>query len=164
MIDDATTAVLSDDRLYRYFLCRDVGGEKIAGTCLFIMLNPSTADEQTNDATIRKCIGFARLWGFTRLEVVNLYAYRATNPRRLFEVYAPIGDDNDQQILDAANRAKRIVCAWGNHGAVRGREIRGRLEDAHIPISVLGLTKRGEPKHPLYVPYSVKPTRWEYRP
>lgn len=168
MTGNASTAVLSDDRAYRYFLsretCPDQGVEPIGGSCLFIMLNPSTADETVNDATIRKCIGFTRLWGFNRLEVVNLYAYRATNPKRLAdaEVYNPIGDDNDRVILDAANQAKRIVCAWGNHGTVRGKAVRWMLEAAQLPVSVLGLTKTGEPKHPLYVPYAARPVRWEF--
>ena len=142
-----TGAVLSSCGRYRYRLNREwLGGE---GDILFIMLNPSTADEEKDDPTIRRCIGFARRWGFRRLWVGNLFALRATDPRELTRVADPVGPDNNEHLVGMAVSAECIVAAWGAWGALRGRdeEIRqiiGGLEH-------LGLTKEGHPRHPLYV-------------
>lgn len=100
---------------YRYLLTREgLGG---TGTCLFIMLNPSTADAMVDDATIRRCSGFAQRWGYARLEVANIYAYRSTDPRALRDLADPVGPENDQYIAEAVARADKVVCAWGAHPA-----------------------------------------------
>lgn len=142
------SAVLSHCGTYRYSLTRRWPGG--AGVCVWIMLNPSTADHTVDDPTIRRCIGFSQAWGFKSLEVVNLFGLRSTDPAALRKAADPIGPDNDEHLLLAAAHAARIVVAWGNHGALLGRGAR--------VIELLGsrqrfcfrLTKQGHPEHPLY--------------
>lgn len=119
---------------------------------VFIMLNPSTADEQKNDPTIRRCIGFARIWGFGSLEVVNLFAYRATSPDELLKVVDPIGTENNRFIVQAVERAKCVVVAWGIKGALFGRDRDvTQLLTNWQKVYCLGRTKEGYPRHPLHV-------------
>lgn len=139
---------------YRYLLWREVapiGGE---GTLLFVMLNPSTADEHVDDPTIRRCIRFAVDLGYRRLEVVNLYGLRATDPDALRTHGNPVGSGNDHAIEEAAKRAKHVIVAWGDsEPAVYPR----RSDDVlpllleHGPAYCLGRTASGAPRHPLYV-------------
>jgi len=150
MFDGAT---FSDDRVYRYLLKRKVGVQRTV--CLFIMLNPSTADETVNDPTVTRCINYARHWGFGWLEVCNIFAYRATDPKKLYDLEYPsqvIGPDNDKHIKAAVRRADRVVCAWGNHGALqcRGIEVRKMIVDADKFPLAFKITQKGQPIHPLY--------------
>ena len=114
------------------------------------MLNPSTADADRDDPTIRRCIGFARAWGFAAVEVVNLFAYRTPSPAQLCRAPEPIGSENDAHIARAVNLATVVVAAWGGHGSFqnRGRAVRPLLGVAPV---CLGLTQTGEPSHPLYL-------------
>ena len=126
--------------------------------CVFVMLNPSMADGAIDDPTIRKCVGFARRWSYERLEVVNLFAYRATQPRDLLTLppnVDPVGPDNSEHFDDLIERAGIIVCAWGAHGAHLGQDetAHGWLRDK--PRYALLLTKDGHPGHPLRVPYAT---------
>jgi hypothetical protein len=143
---------------YRYLLSRRWG---LGAPALFVMLNPSTADATDDDPTIRRCIGFARRWGAPAVEVVNLYALRATRPRDLFAHAAPVGPDNDDAIAGAAARAGAIVVAWGVHGARDPRRAARVLEllRGH-PIACLGVNRGGEPRHPLYLPARARRRRW----
>lgn len=173
LFDDARSAgvvhrdaVISDCSRYRYSLCRSWAPD--VGTVLFVMLNPSTADAREDDPTIRRCIGFARSWGYGRIDVVNLFAWRATNPEELRGVADPIGPNNDGHILSNARAAKLVVCAWGAHGEIDGRDetvvrlLRSRVRVGGQPIKlhILGLTKGAAPRHPLYVRGDVQPERW----
>jgi hypothetical protein len=123
--------------------------------CGFIMLNPSTADATTDDPTIRRCIGFAKSWGFGGLVVLNLFAFRATNPKELERAYNPVGIFNDPTIFEytRAQVCGTIVAAWGAH-RVMGNEYRAESVIRLIgrPLYCLGTTKNGHPRHPLYVP------------
>ena len=124
-------------------------------SCLFVMLNPSTADASIDDPTIRRCVAFAKRWRYDRLEVVNLFAYRATNPKTLLTLghkENPIGDRNSEVVSSAAFEAGLIVCAWGAHGGHMGHDetVRGWL--GARKSFALGFTKAGQPRHPLYVP------------
>jgi len=125
----------------------------------FIGLNPSTADETTNDATIRKCRGFASRWGYREMYVTNLFAVRATFPSDMMAHSFPEGDDNARWIQRIASGAGLVVACWGNHGSFNGRsrEALARLNGDGIKVWHLGLNKSGEPKHPLYVRYSTLP-------
>lgn len=145
-------AVFSEDRRYRYLLARRTGLS--ADGCLFIMLNPSTADETEDDPTIRRCMGFASRWGFGILVVANVFALRSTDPKGLCRVEDPIGPENDSWLLKAAKESDSVVCAWGNWGELfrRGDQVRAMLTDAGVPIQCLGVTGQGEPRHPLYLP------------
>jgi hypothetical protein len=119
------------------------------------MLNPSTADAYTNDATIRRCIGFAQAWGYGSLEVVNLFALMATRPQQLQQVCDPIGVDCDRHLLVAVSRAAGIVIAWGNWGRLhqRDRSVLDLLAAQTSPASLycLGTNQGGQPRHPLYL-------------
>ena len=126
---------------------------------MLIGLNPSTADAKRDDPTIRRCIGFARNWGFGHLWVLNLFAFRATYPKDLMAATDPIGARNDEWIRRVARKVDRVVAVWGNDGAFLDRSTRARsmLGDR---LEVIRLNAGGEPAHPLYLPRGLKPIRW----
>lgn len=123
-------------------------------TVAFIMLNPSTGDAVEDDPTIRRCKGFAQSWGYTKLVVVNLFAYRSTNPDELRQIDDPVGRDNMIHVLGEAAAADMVVCAWGALGPLRDQAVivLQRLTARRIVLHCLGRTKGGHPRHPLYVP------------
>lgn len=152
-------AVFSDDRRYRYALWREVSGLFNEGCVLFVMLNPSTADATVDDPTIRRCIGFAESWGYGRLAVANLYAWRATDPAELHPTEDPVGPLNDHWIAELAGDAERVVAAWGaDVGPIadRGEVVLQKLL-REGPVDALALTAHGQPRHPLYVKADVEP-------
>lgn len=114
------------------------------------MLNPSTADAQIDDPTIRRCLGFAWLWGYGSLEVVNLFAYRTPHPQHLRKVPDPVGPENDRYLVAAIQRADRVVVAWGNRGEGRSYACLKLIGSEKQPYC-LGITQKGQPIHPLYV-------------
>src|ERR1043165_6085803 len=128
---------------------------------LWVMLNPSTADAHVDDPTIRKCIGFSRRMSLDALEVVNLYALRATDPRELRrhrDGADIVGPENDGAIVKAARRATLVITAWGD-GAKHGlpdRPRRGLELLAGFPTFCLGRTQSGEPRHPLMLGYDTE--------
>ncbi len=141
-------ATLSEDRRYRYSLIRVWDAEK--PKVLFIGLNPSSADETEDDATIRRCIGFAKRWGFGAILVGNLFAIRSKDPAVLYEAKDPIGPENDVCLAKMAQEASLVVAAWGNNGGYRNRS--EEVSALFPQMKCLGVNKTGEPKHPLYVP------------
>jgi len=168
-------ARFSPDRQHRYLLGREIGkaqGDLLAGwqspagdgPLLFVMLNPGMADGRRDDPTIRRCIGFATAWGFTRLEVLNLYSRVCTDPDGLFDVPDPVGERNDAWIKRCARRASLVVCGWGAAGGRRGieraAEVVDMLHAAGVRLHHLGLTASGLPRHPLYLPTDAFPTPW----
>jgi hypothetical protein len=152
-------ATLSDDGRYRYRLTRDWDASE--SRVAFCMLNPSTADAEEDDPTIRRCIGFAQSWGYGGLVVVNLFAYRATNPLALAAVEDPVGPENDAHLSWVAGSADLIVAAWGVGGGLRGRDRAVKARWATRIVHHLGLTKAGHPRHPLYLPSATRPERWQ---
>lgn len=156
------SAVLSDCGRYRYALWRDTGALGGEGTVLFVMLNPSTADAETDDATIRRCVRFARDWGYARLAVGNLYAYRATDPNALGEVEDPVGPENDDWLLELQGSGATIA-AWGANAWARRRECEAialLTYGGSLGLDCLGQTKSLAPRHPLYVPATARPRRF----
>jgi hypothetical protein len=155
------TAFFSTCKRYRYSLSRTWG---VGLEITFVMLNPSTADAETNDPTVAKCIRYSKTWGFHRLTVVNLFALRATNPNELYTTDDPIGPCNDEAILDAAERSQTVVCAWGNHGEHlgRGAAIKAMLRYHPAALSYLKMNGTGHPSHPLYLPGDLTPTPWTW--
>lgn len=141
------TARFSPCKEYRYSLSRT--WDRSLPRILFIGLNPSTADDKSDDPTVRRCIGFAKKWGFGGLILVNLFAYRTTDPSGLTEVDEPVGRDNDRWIAVEQTRVDRVVAAWGNAGSLLGRDeiVLNCLNRVHC----LGVTKTGYPRHPLYL-------------
>ena len=120
---------------------------------VWVMLNPSTADENADDPTIRKCIGFAQRWDFGGIEVVNLYAYRATDPKELKKVADPSGPGNYAAISRVA-QGRTVVCGWGRN-AERGHcwRVLQTLRDVGADVRALKINADESPMHPLYVPY-----------
>lgn len=157
-------AVFSADLLYRYLLWRRWAPCTSAGMVGFIGLNPSTADETTDDPTVRRCIGFAKAWGFDGMVMLNAFAFRATDPRVMKLATDPVGIENDAALVLAAKSLFQIVCCWGNHGRHLDRSldvldlVRRECNPMH-----LGLTRHGEPKHPLYLPANSKRQRFAAR-
>ena len=159
--DAPSVAVYSDDERYRYDLIRmwDAAGPRIN----FVMLNPSTATELANDPTVERCERRARALGYGAFRVTNIFAWRATDPRDMRAAADPVGrPENDAAIVAAATWADRVVCAWGTHGAylARGTEVERILRGTGRPLAMLGLSKAGHPKHPLYIGYAVAPLDW----
>lgn len=150
------SAVISDDGLYRYRLDRRWGDGPRA---LFVLLNPSTADADVDDPTLRRCIAFARSSGCSALTVVNLFAYRATKPRDMRAATDPVGPDADLHLVAAATGAGIVVAGWGRHGGWRPERVARVVELLHgNALMCLGVTKEGQPRHPLYVSGSVTPS------
>ena len=152
-------AEFSPCRRYRYRLWRVWGEPDTPRRLCMVMLNPSTADEFKNDPTVERCCRRARMWGYERIDVVNIFALRSTNPQGLYDCDDPIGPDNDNAILQAAVGADLTVAAWGNHGQLggRGAAVMAMLKQNNIAPQAFKLSKQGEPVHPLYQPYSALP-------
>jgi hypothetical protein len=154
-------AVYSPCEDYRYSLTRtwSPSGRKL----LFVMLNPSTADELRNDPTVERCERRARQMGFGAMRVVNIFAFRATRPQDLRKAARPEGPLNDAYLLESAQWADQILCAWGAHGEHLGQgpKIAKKLHKAGHDLCHIGLTKDGHPRHPLYVSYEVTPMLWD---
>lgn len=139
----------SYDRKYRYVLTREfMFGSR--GAILFVLLNPSTADENKNDPTIRRCIDFSKLWGFRSMMIGELFAIRSIDPHVLLRHHDPVGPSNDHFLQIMAQEADLVVCAWGNWGKVRGRSVMVAELLKEFKPKMFGLTKEGEPLHPLY--------------
>lgn len=157
-------AVLSDGGRYRYHLWRQLGEAESLQRVLFVMLNPSTADHRDDDPTIRKCLGFAKRWGFDRFDVANLFAWRATDPRNLRRAQDDgqdiVGPENRQHLIALARRATRIVVAWGAN-AKRWKPYSYSVCQALLDhgrehaLWCLGTTAAGLPCHPLMLSYET---------
>ena len=166
--------VFSPCRQYRYALWREWpgptpqlfpdGGAMISARSdsylMVIGLNPSTADETRNDPTIRRCIAFAKRWGFGALCMTNLFAWRDTSPAAMKRAPDPRGDLNDYYLNAHAKDAGMILAAWGKHGAHQGRAayVRDLFGECGFPLHYLRLNGDGSPEHPLYVPADTVPT------
>jgi hypothetical protein len=151
-------ATFSKDRRYRYRLWRAWGDPELR--CVFVGLNPSTADESNDDPTIRKCVGFAKRWGFGAVDVVNLFAFRSTEPMALLAAEDPVGRDNGYHLSLALKHAKRIVWAWGSHGTRIQRLILSQAASVRATrrlckVGTLGIAKDASPRHPLMLAYAT---------
>lgn len=150
-----TRTIFSLDRAYRYALWRCWGDPDRDGYLAVIGLNPSTADEQLDDPTIRRCVGFAKRECVGALCMLNIFGFRSTDPRVLKTLVNPVGDHNHDHMRRCVAGAKLIVAAWGTHGELQGRAkiVAHWLHDLPNPerIVCLGKSKHGHPKHPLYI-------------
>lgn len=154
-------ATFSPCRIWRYTLHREwADGQSVA----FLMFNPSTADDMQDDPTIRKCIGFAKRWGYGRLVILNLFGIRGTDPRIVARVDDPVGPMNDYHIVNALKGCREVICAWGCGGHMKG-ELQKRpgyvmnLIEEHrfsTPIRCLGYSEDGSPRHPLMLAYTTE--------
>lgn len=182
-----STATISACNTYRYTLTRDWGLSLVEGMrrMLFIMLNPSTATAEINDRTVVRCIDFAqslanvdiitnqpfpgvgdelkRRFALTSLEVVNLFAFRSPYPKDLRNAVDPVGPENNHHILEAAKRAKMVICAWGTPLAdepehkARVAEVMKIVRQVHPTVFCLERSKNGHPRHPLMLKKTCKP-------
>ncbi len=154
--DTLSTAVYSGCGGYRYALTRV--WDRAAPLVLFVMLNPSTATELRNDPTVARCEARARGMRFGGLAVANLFGWRATDPAALRQVADPVGPATDAHLAEMSGQAGLVICAWGNHGALlgRGAQVARALRDAGCRPHHLGLTRQGQPAHPLYLPWPAR--------
>ena len=154
---DQSGATFSPCRQYRYALWRT--WEPDRAPCMFLMLNPSTADAIDNDPTVESCLRRSLKMGFGGLLVCNIFAYRSTDPEKLYEVEDPVGPENDRIILARARAAGMVICGWGTHGALHGRgnEVLQLLREAGVKPHALRINADGSPQHPLYVGYEIQP-------
>jgi hypothetical protein len=155
-----TGAIFSPCKQYRYNLWRIWGD---ASPAVFIMLNPSTADETKNDPTVERCERRARMMGFGGLRVANIFALRSTDPKLLYLHEDPIGEQNDKAIIESITGAGIVVCGWGGHGKLnnRGNDVLSLIRDAGVTPYCLQINKNKTPKHPLYTGYNVEPKEWK---
>ncbi len=154
---------MSRDRRYRYWLETTLSDEG-NHACLFLMLNPSAADEVNSDPTVSACKRFAKNWGYGKLRVCNLFALRSPYPKVMKDSHEPVGTGNDEWILKNARDSDVIVCAWGNDGKYlnRNADVLRMLHHARLSGKMrhLGLTKLGEPRHPLRLRANTTPVRF----
>lgn len=145
------TADISDCGSYRYRLTREWSDKPLLP---FVMLNPSDADAEIDDPTIRRCMGYSRAWGFGGIVVGNLYAFRTPYPATLWKAADPYGPLNDEALTrigdDARGVAVPVICAWGAGGGKNNRPIH-LMQQTGAVLKCLGRTKSGQPKHPLYL-------------
>ncbi|HUR74430.1 MAG TPA: DUF1643 domain-containing protein [Sporichthya sp.] len=160
--DDANGAVI--DGPYRYTLWRTWIGRPNPALCAWVMLNPSTADADVDNPTIRRCVGYAKAWGFGGIVVRNLFALRATDPAELISAADPVGPDNDDWLSSRWDGVERVVVAWGTGRyprlcGDRWKRVAALLE----PMRPVCLREggNGQPVHPLYQPSGLAPTPWK---
>lgn len=156
---DARSAVLSPCGRYRYRLGRRWAHGR---TVAWVLLNPSTADGEQDDATLRRLTAFSRAWGYGALTVVNLYAWRSTDPAGLWSAGDPVGPDNDRHLVEAVEGADLTVAGWGTNA--RPERIAAVLALPGLGrMTALAVTGAGQPRHPLYLRGDLKPAPWRRR-
>ena len=149
------SAVFSNCEKYRYVLSR-VWDNQREGV-VFVGLNPSTADEKIDDPTIRRCRGFAEFWGFGKMYMLNLFAYRSTDPRNLKKCYHPMGEHN-LSFLEKYIRKYKTVACYGNGGKYLNRH--KEFLKAHSGyLYGIKILKNGMPSHPLYLKKDLQPVK-----
>lgn len=149
------SAVISSNGMYRYRLDREFPDSLLEAGGLplvFCMLNPSVADATKVDPTIRRCLGFAQREHASGIIVVNVYAYRATEPKNLWKAADPVGPENDHYIREASRKSDRVICAWGVNAEPSdvSATLDAIISTGAVPYC-LGKTREGHPRHPLYV-------------
>lgn len=163
-------------RKYRYVLWRQfysmlavtppllpVEGNREHNYLMVIGLNPSTADETQDDPTIRRCIGFAKRWGYGALCMTNLFAWRATRPEDMKRQDDPCGPDNQHHLLSSAKGAGMVLAAWGKHGSYRSQDLTACawLSEIGVNMHCLRENRDGSPIHPLYVASKTAPIAYD---
>ena len=155
-------AIFSTNYLYRYVL--HIEWNENNPYCCFILCNPSTADEIKNDATIERCERRARKWGYGGVVILNIFSYRSTNPKMLYNVIDPVGILNDRVIKTISTGSDLVIIGWGTHGKLldRGNKVLQILRESGIKPMALRVNADGKtPSHPLYLPYSTYPFEME---
>ncbi len=151
-------ATISDDQIYRYKLSRTWDSTK--STILFIGLNPSIADETIDDPTITRCLNYAKDWGYGTLLMANLFAFRSTYPKDIYLTDNPIGNENDNYILECVAQSDLVVACWGNNGMYMDRE--NIIKELIPNLYCLQKNKNGTPHHPLRLPRDIRPIPFNF--
>lgn len=169
--DVTSSAEFSPDKVHRYILTRSWPSlQRPNQKVCFIGLNPSTADGVEDDPTIRRCMNFSERWGYAGIIMVNLYAYRSTEPEPLRNVIDAVGEANNQAIINVAAEAALVVPAWGGSIAKIDSQWEHREEARCCQVldlvgrenlKVLGLTTQGQPRHPLFVKKAEPLVDWK---
>lgn len=156
----AKSAILSDCGLYRYRLERRWGPQK---PWVFILINPSTADDVEDDPTVTRLVERAKRGGAGGIVVLNLFAFRSAYPTDMMAAADPIGPDNDRHLLEVCAEADEVICGWGADGRFmdRDKQVVAMLRQHGITAKCLQVNKDGTPRHPLYVAYSKQPIPYE---
>lgn len=152
-------SLYSHDMLYRYAFGRWWGTPDLARTAVWVLLNPATGDtEKRRRPTLDRCIRWSKAAGHDGIMVLNIFGYRATNPKVLRTVEDPVGPHTDEALQAITTAGALTVVAWGSHGRLhrRSTEVAGVIVDPQC----LGTTSRGEPRHPLYVRGDTRLTPW----
>lgn len=151
-----SSALFSSDRIYRYELWRI--WDELLPYCMFIGLNPSTADETKDDNTVRRCILYSQKWGYGALCMTNIFAFRETDPKIMMNYKEPIGPENNNTLKKLSEKAGIIIAAWGKYGNYlnRQKEIINLIPDLYC----LKKNKDGSPSHPLYLKKDLIPFKF----
>ncbi len=157
-----SSATLSACRRYRYVLIRC--WDESLPQLIAIGLNPSKADESTNDNTVRKLIVLAKRWGYGRLVLLNLFAWRSTDRSAIATAPDPVGPENDAALERYCTPGRKVLVAWGNDGwrLARDQKVLHRLQAIGCDVWSLGVTKEGRPKHCLYLANDTPLRPWEW--
>lgn len=158
--NEQSGAIFSPCMQYRYSLWRTLTESTNIGSFAVLALNPSTADHEQSDPTVTRCINRARDLGYGKFYMLNIFAFRATDPKDMKAAIEPVGIENDETIRQVVSECSMVVCAWGAHGKYRDRasKVLELLKD--VDLYCLKLTKSGQPQHPLYLSNKLKPTLW----
>ena len=161
--DDLSGACFSPCRVWRYTLWRRWEECDLSRMCVFVCLNPSTADETKNDPTVTRCINFSKAWGFSGFVMLNLFGFRATDPKEMKAAADPVGPENDSAIEAVCRQAGRVVFAWGTDGLHQSRchHVTDLLDSIGVKPMYLVKTLTHQPGHPLYVRADTVPKPWE---
>lgn len=160
MTQPLNECVFSPCRRYRYLLKRridDANATLDKGVCLWVLANPSIADEVKLDPTLRRCFGYTMAWGYSEMRVVNVRAFVSTDPKQVPADPEAIGPDNWQYIVGQACVADLVVCGYGKLGGERGRQVLSLLFECGARPTALRLNDDGSPEHPLYLPAKLTP-------
>lgn len=160
LFEELNGAVFSGDGRYRYRLWRI--WDPSVPPAVFVMLNPSIANDYQNDPTVERCQRHAMAMGCGGIRVANIFALVSTDPKGLYNEADPVGPENDAAILQSITDAGVVICAWGAHGNYRnrGHDVLALIRHAGVVPHFLKLNADGTPKHPLYVSYSDAPQPW----
>ena len=161
--DQHSGAIFSECQRFRYVLWRNLYPEaEIPATwtdCVWIGLNPSTADHEALDNTCRRCLKWSKEWGCNRYIMLNAFAFRSTFPKVMLAADDPIGPENDYFLESYTATAKIVIAAWGTHcDLIRVEAVRRAVGR---PLECLGMNQDGSPRHPLYVPGTAQRTIWD---
>lgn len=164
--DSLRGAYFSPCRTWRYSLWRRWEDCDVGRMCVFCCLNPSTADENEDDPTVRRCIDFSKAWGYSGFVMTNIFAARQTDPLKMKMFSDPIGPENDEALRFFMMNAGKFVLAWGNHGNFMGRSdaVLDMLESAERWAWCLRMTQQNQPWHPLYISGATVLMKFERAP